>query len=98
MMLQALAAYHSALCYALAYAGLADCSAFRAGYHGGGDEALAQADSASRRALELDPNSAEAHASRGLTLSHQRHFAEAKAEFEEAIRLDPTLYEAPYYY
>ena len=84
--------------YALAYAGLADCSAFRAGYHGGGDEALAQADAASRRALELDPNSAEAHASRGLTLSHQRHFAQAKAEFEEAIRLDPTLYEAPYYY
>ena len=84
--------------YALAYAGLADCSAFRAGYHGGGEEALAQADAASRRALELDPHSAEAHASRGLTLSHQRRFEEARVEFEEAIRLDPTLYEAPYYY
>jgi serine/threonine protein kinase/tetratricopeptide (TPR) repeat protein len=84
--------------YALAYAGLADCSAFRATYHGGHEEALDQADAASKRALELDPNSAEAHASRGLTLSHQRKFAEAEAEFEEAIRLDPTLYEAAYYY
>jgi len=84
--------------YALAYAGLADCSAFRHGYHGGGDEALAQADAASRRALELDPDLAEAHASRGLTLSHQRRFDEAEAEFEEAMRLDPTFYEAAYYF
>lgn len=84
--------------YALAYAGLADCSAFRAAYHGGGEEALAQADAASRRALELDPNSAEAHASRGLTLSHQKRLEEAEKEFEEALRLDPTLYEAAYYY
>ena len=84
--------------YALAYAGLADCSAFRAQYHGGGEEALAQADAASKRALELDPKSAEAHASRGLTLSYHRLFAEAENEFDEAIKLDPTLYEAPYYY
>jgi serine/threonine protein kinase/tetratricopeptide (TPR) repeat protein len=84
--------------YALAYAGLADCSAFRAQYHGGGEEALAQADAASKRALELDPNSAEAHASRGLTLSYHRQFAEAEKEFDEALKLDPTLYEAAYYY
>jgi TolB-like protein/Tfp pilus assembly protein PilF len=84
--------------YALAYAGLADCSAFRAAYHGGGEEALAQGDAASKRALELDPNSAEAHASRGLVLSHQRRLEEAEKEFEEALRLDPTLYEAAYYY
>ena len=57
--------------YALAYAGLADCSVFRAQDQGGGEEAVAQADAASKRALELDPNSAEAHSSRGLTLSHQ---------------------------
>lgn len=84
--------------YALAYAGLADCSAFRAQYHGGGEEALAQADAASKRALELDPNSAEAHASRGLTLSYHRLFEEAEKEFDEALKLDPTLYEAAYYY
>jgi serine/threonine protein kinase/Flp pilus assembly protein TadD len=84
--------------YALAYAGLADCSVFRAQDQGGGDEAVAQADAASKRALELDPNSAEAHSSRGLTLSHQHRYAESQIEFEESMRLDPTLYEAPYFY
>jgi TolB-like protein/Flp pilus assembly protein TadD len=84
--------------YALAYAGLADCSVFRAQDQGGGEEAVAQADAASKRALELDPNSAEAHSSRGLTLSHQHRYSEAQVEFEEAMRLDPTFYEAPYFY
>jgi adenylate cyclase len=84
--------------YALAYAGLADCSVFRAQDQGGGEEAVAQADAASKRALELDPNSAEAHSSRGLTLSHQHLYPESEKEFEESMRLDPTLYEAPYFY
>jgi Tfp pilus assembly protein PilF len=84
--------------YALAYAGLADCSVFRAQDQGGGEEAVAQADAASKRALELDPNSAEAHSSRGLTLSFQHNYAESNVEFEEAMRLDPTFYEAPYFY
>lgn len=84
--------------YALAYAGLADCSVFRAQDQGGGEEAIAQADAASKRALELDPNSAEAHSSRGLTLSHQHRYEESEKEFEESMRLDPTLYEAPYFY
>jgi serine/threonine protein kinase/Tfp pilus assembly protein PilF len=84
--------------YALAYAGLADCSVFRAQDQGGGDEAVSQAEAASKRALELDPNSAEALSSRGLTLGHQRFFPEAQREFEEAMRLDPTLYEAPYFF
>jgi TolB-like protein/Flp pilus assembly protein TadD len=84
--------------YALAYAGLADCSAFRFFEHGGGDEALAQAESASRRALMLGPDVAEAHASRGLTLLYQIKHAEAAQEFQRAMELDPLLYEAPWYY
>ncbi|HUQ20000.1 MAG TPA: protein kinase [Gemmatimonadaceae bacterium] len=84
--------------YALAYAGLADCSVFRAQDQGGGEEAVLQADASSKRALELDPNSAEAHSSRGLTLSYQHRYEEAQREFEEAMRLDPTFYEAPYFY
>jgi serine/threonine protein kinase/Flp pilus assembly protein TadD len=84
--------------YALAYAGLADASVFRAQDHHGGEEAVAQADASSKRALELDPNSAEAHSARGLTLAYQHRYAEAESEFEEAMRLDPTLYEAPYFY
>ena len=84
--------------YALAYTGLADCSAFRFFEHAGGDEALAQAEAASSRALKLDPELAEAHASRGLTLMYQRRFDEASREFERAMELDPNLYEAPWYY
>ncbi len=84
--------------YALAYAGLSDCSIFRAQDQSGGPEAVAQAEASSKRALELDPLSAEAHASRGLTLAYQKLHAEAGKEFEEAMRLDPTLYEAPYFY
>ncbi len=84
--------------YALAYTGLADCSAFRFFEHAGGDEALAQAEAASSRALKLDPELAEAHASRGLTLTYQRRFDEAFREFERAMELDPNLYEAPWYY
>lgn len=84
--------------YALAYAGLADCSCFRFFEHAGGDEALDQAESASRRALKLDPELAEAHASRGLALTYQRRFDEASEEFERAMELDSMLYEAPWYY
>jgi serine/threonine protein kinase/Flp pilus assembly protein TadD len=84
--------------YALAYAGLADCSCFRFFEHAGGDEALDQAESASRRALKLDPELAEAHASRGLALTYQRRFDEASQEFERAMELDAMLYEAPWYY
>lgn len=84
--------------YALAYAGLADCSIFRAQDQGAGEEAVAQAEASSKRAIELDPESAEAHSARALTLSYQKRYEEAEKEFEEAMRLDPTLYEAPYFY
>jgi serine/threonine protein kinase/tetratricopeptide (TPR) repeat protein len=84
--------------YALAYTGLADSSAVRHMYFTGGDEALQQADSASQRAVELDPTLAEAHAARGLALSCQKRLDEADDELRQAMELDPTLFEAPYYY
>lgn len=84
--------------YALAYTGLADSSAIRYIYFSGGDEALQQADSASQRAVELDPTLAEAHAARGLALSCQKRLEEADDELRQAMELDPTLFEAPYYY
>ncbi len=63
------------------------------------DEAhLQRADAASRRALELDPELAEAHSARGHVLSLEKRYDEAAREFENAIRLDPTLYEAYYFY
>ena len=84
--------------YALAYAGLADCHSYLCLYFGGGEEERANAQDASRRALELDPDLAEAHASRGLALSLDKRYAEAEREFETAILLDPMLFEAFYFY
>jgi non-specific serine/threonine protein kinase len=84
--------------YARAQAGVSLCYAQL--YHFGGLQPahLEKADQASRKALELDPNSAEAHVARGLTLSTQRRIEESHQEFEAALRLDPKLFEAYYFY
>ncbi len=84
--------------YALAYAGIADSASFQYMYVGGEERHLEEADTASRRALELDPSAAEAHASRGIALTLTRKYPEAESELAEAMRLDPTLFEAPYFY
>ncbi len=84
--------------YARAYAGIADCCAFLYRYWDPSDSNIEQADAASRKALELDPESAEAHASRGLVVSLRKQHDEAQREFQIAIRLDPKLFEAYYYY
>jgi adenylate cyclase len=84
--------------YVRAFAGIADCCSFLFMHAGSNDSHREQADAMSRRALELDPDSAEAHASRGVACSLKKNFAEAESEFEKAIRLDPTLFEAYYFY
>ena len=84
--------------YALAYAGIADCCAFLYMYWDGSHANLEGADTASRTALELAPELAEAHASRGFALTLEKHYEEARREFETAIRLNPKLYEAHYLY
>jgi len=84
--------------YARAYAGVADCCSFLYMYWDSTDDNLNEADAASRKALELDPELAEAHASRGLALSLSKNWEEAQREFEAAIRLDPKLYEAYYFF
>ncbi len=84
--------------FALAHAGLADCCAFLYMYWDGSKANLDAADSASRKALELGPDLAEAHASRGFALALNRQYDAARPEFEAAIRLNPKLYEAHYLY
>jgi adenylate cyclase len=59
---------------------------------------LEEAHTASVRALELDPDLAEAHVAAGQGLSIERKYQEAESEFERAIELDPTLFDAYYYY
>ena len=57
--------------FAKAYAGIADCCSFLYMYWDGSKANLEGADSASAKALELDSDLAEAHASRGFALSLQ---------------------------
>lgn len=84
--------------YARAYAGIADCSAFLFFYWDSSSANLQTADEASRKALELDPDLAEAHASRGLTASLKKQYEEAGKEFRIAMRLQPRLFEPYYFY
>jgi tetratricopeptide (TPR) repeat protein len=84
--------------YAIAYAGIADCCAFLYMYWDGSRANLEGAESASKKALDLAPEIAEAHASRGFALTLERNYEGARQEFETAIRLNPNLYEAHYLY
>jgi TolB-like protein/lipoprotein NlpI len=84
--------------YARAYAGIADCCSFLYMYFESTEANLQEAEAASRRALELDPDLAEAHAARGLAVALNRRYDEAAREFETAIRLNPKLFEAYYFY
>jgi TolB-like protein/Flp pilus assembly protein TadD len=84
--------------YARAYAGAADCCSFLYMYWDASKANLEGADSYSRKALELAPDLAEAHASRGFAVSLSRRYDEARREFETALRLNPRLYEAHYLY
>jgi adenylate cyclase len=84
--------------YARAYAGVSDCCAFLFMYAGSREIHRQQAFSASLKAIDLDPDSAEAHASHGVALSLNGEYAEAEKEFEKAIHLDPRLFEAYYFY
>jgi adenylate cyclase len=59
---------------------------------------LLAADDASRKPLLLDPALAEAHVSRGLAISLSKRYDEAELEFQTAMRLDPKLFEAYYFY
>jgi tetratricopeptide (TPR) repeat protein len=57
-----------------------------------------QADAASRKALALDPDLAEAHAARGVALSLSGRHDAAEQSFETAIRLNPKLFDGHYFY
>jgi TolB-like protein/tetratricopeptide (TPR) repeat protein len=84
--------------FALAHAGIADCCSLLHMYYPSSAPELEQADFASRRALELDSDLPEAHASRGFALFQMTRYDEAATEFQIAIRLDPSLAEARYFY
>jgi len=84
--------------YAPAWAGLATLHALLYEWWGSSDADLAEADRASRIAMELAPDLADAHLARGYTLSNQRRYEDARLHFEAAARINPNLFDAYYYY
>ena len=84
--------------YARAYAGVADCCSLLYTYFDAREANLRQADTASRKALDLEPDLAEAHVARGLAVSLSKRFDEAEQEFSQAMNLDPKLFDAAYWF
>jgi adenylate cyclase len=84
--------------YARAYAGLADCCSFLYMWFECKEANLREAISASRRAVELDPQSPVTHASLGLAEFLSGNYEDAQMEFETALGLCTELFEAYYFY
>ncbi|HSG09289.1 MAG TPA: CDC27 family protein [Longimicrobiales bacterium] len=82
--------------FALAYAGVAECTAMIATYYPAARADLAAGRAASERALELEPRLAEAHSASGAVLFVEGKVGEAEAALRRAVDLDPRLYEARY--
>jgi TolB-like protein/DNA-binding winged helix-turn-helix (wHTH) protein/Flp pilus assembly protein TadD len=85
--------------YGAAYSGLADCNSGLT-WHGftSPAETLPRAHAAALKAIEIDPRSAEAHASLALELLHEWDWPRAEAEFKRALELDPGYANAHHWY
>ena len=85
--------------YGAAYSGLADCNSGLA-WHGfnSPSDALPKANAAALKAIEIDPQSAEAHASLALVLNHRLDWPAAEAEFMRAVQFDPNYANAHHWY
>jgi TolB-like protein len=85
--------------YALAYSGLADAYSVLPRYGGPPTENYPKSNAAARRALELDPTLARAHAVLGGNeMQYDWDFDGGEAEFKKAWELDPTYATAHQWY
>ncbi len=84
--------------FASAWAGYADTYSLEIMYADADPSFRDLASEASAKALELDPESGEAHASAGLAHLVRGEFIDAERELNKAIELKPGLFEAYYYF
>lgn len=85
--------------YAKAYAGLADISMLLGDYlFSPFPVALDEANGFIKKALELDPDLAEARTSLASSLAYDYRFAEAKKEYAKSIELNPSYATAHQWY
>ncbi|WP_191621337.1 tetratricopeptide repeat protein [Marinihelvus fidelis] len=83
--------------YALAFAGIADAYSYMFRYTDAQKENARSALEYSEKAVDMDPDSAEARASRGLAMFINERYEEAEEQFKRAAEMNPNLYEAWYY-
>ena len=85
--------------YALAYVGLADCYVLLNQYAGTPlSETLPQAKAYAERAIAIDDQLAEPHASLGQVNKQSWQWAEAEREYKRAIELNPNYATAYHWY
>jgi adenylate cyclase len=77
--------------YALAYCGLADTYAYMGGVVMPSNEAVVKEKEFAQKALELNPELAEAHLSLAVALGGAFDWRNAQIEFDRAIELNPNL-------
>jgi adenylate cyclase len=77
--------------YALAYCGLADTYAYMGGVVMPSKEAVVKEKEFAQRALQVEPQLAEAHLSLAAALGGAFDWRNAQVEFERAIELNPNL-------
>ena len=85
--------------YALAFVGLADCYAVLNEYAGTpSSETVPLSRTYAERALSLDPQLAEPHATLGFVHEHSWQWSEAEMEFKRAITINPNYPTAYHWY
>ncbi|HEX6650432.1 MAG TPA: protein kinase [Pyrinomonadaceae bacterium] len=86
--------------YALAYAGLADCYLLLNVYNvTSADDSFPKAEAASKKALSINENLAEAHTSLAfITYRYHLQWVEAEEHFKKAIALNPNYATAHQWY
>lgn len=85
--------------FALAYAGLADCYALLPEYAGTpASESLPQAKAYAERAIAIDDQLGEPHATLGIVYVQMWRWAEAETEYKRAIEISPNYATAYHWY